>query len=379
MRSADGLSAWSALWQGSQTGRVPGEDADSVVGHRIVRRLSELPAGDALTAFYNEIDPFAAQWCRNLIDAGEIMPGIVDERSIHDVQANDLLGFDRCHFFAGIAGWELALRLAGWDHGPVWTGSCPCQPFSQAGARKGEADSRHLWPEFRRLISECRPSVVLGEQVSEHDGVEWVTGVRADLEAMGYAAGVTDLCSASEASPNRRQRLFWVAYAERSERWPIGKAGFDVGDRNDNGRRKKTGHTGVRCEARAVGGGGGARLQIPECSQPRGTEREARGPTEQPGSPSNLWNGSKQILCRDGRFRRISSEPSDEPLAARLPQGLGSSEPTLRRMVGRARRNRVGRLRGYGNSICPQVAATFIRGVIAFLEAQCHAAKQTSS
>ena len=99
-----------------------------------------------MIAYYNEIDPFAAEWLRNLIAAGHVMAGDVDERSIVEVSADDLAGYDRCHFFAGIAGWDLALQLAGWEDRPVWTGSCPCQPLSSAGQRKGHADKRHLWP-----------------------------------------------------------------------------------------------------------------------------------------------------------------------------------------------------------------------------------------
>ena len=85
--------------------------------------------------YYNEFDPYAAQWLRNLIDAGHIPKGEVDSRSIKDVKASDLTGFVQCHFFAGLGGWSHALRLAGWpEDRPVWTGSCPCQPFSAAGA-----------------------------------------------------------------------------------------------------------------------------------------------------------------------------------------------------------------------------------------------------
>jgi hypothetical protein len=109
-------------------------------------------------AYYNEIDPYAAQWLRNLVAAGHIAPGDVDERSIVDVQPDDLRGYTQCHFFAGIGGWSYALRLAGWpDDRPAWTGSCPCQPFSAAGKQRGSEDERHLWPAFFRLISECRP------------------------------------------------------------------------------------------------------------------------------------------------------------------------------------------------------------------------------
>ncbi|MEM8149780.1 DNA cytosine methyltransferase, partial [Morganella morganii] len=125
-----------------------------------------------MTAYYNEIDPFAAQWLRNLIAAGHIAPGVVDERSIEDVTPDDLRGFTQCHFFAGVGVWSLALRRAGWpDDKPVWTGSCPCQPFSAPGKRKGFADERHLWPAFFHLISECKPGVIFGEQVASKDGL----------------------------------------------------------------------------------------------------------------------------------------------------------------------------------------------------------------
>jgi len=68
-------------------------------------------------AYYNEFDAHAAAWLRELIAAGLIAPGVVDERSICDVRAEDLDGYDQCHFFAGIGGWSHSLRLAGWDTG----------------------------------------------------------------------------------------------------------------------------------------------------------------------------------------------------------------------------------------------------------------------
>lgn len=84
-------------------------------------------------AYYNEIDPFKAEWLRELIRAGVIMDGEVDGRSVEEVRSEDVRGYVRCHFFAGIGVWDYALRQAGWPDGrPVWTGSCPCQPFSVA-------------------------------------------------------------------------------------------------------------------------------------------------------------------------------------------------------------------------------------------------------
>ena len=165
-----------------------------------------------MAAYYNEIDPYAAQWLRNLISAGHIAPGDVDERSIVDVRADDLKPYTQCHFFAGIGGWSLALRLAGWpDDRPIWTGSCPCQPFSAAGKGKAADDERHLWPRWFPLIAERRPAIVFGEQVEAAVGWGWLDLVFADLESEGYACGAAVLPACSVGAPHIRQRLWWVA------------------------------------------------------------------------------------------------------------------------------------------------------------------------
>ena len=169
--------------------------------------------------YYNDNDPFCCAWLRNLIEAGLIPKGYVDDRSITEIKPADLDGFTQCHFFCGIGGWPYALHLAGWGAArPVWTGSCPCQPLSVAGLGKGHEDERHLWPEFARLICECRPPAVFGEQVASADGRRWLAGVRLDLEAMGYAVGAADLCAAGVGAPHIRQRLFWVAQSASGRR-----------------------------------------------------------------------------------------------------------------------------------------------------------------
>lgn len=165
-----------------------------------------------MSAYYNENEPRAADWLRELINAGLIADGVVDERSITDVQPTDLMGYTQCHFFAGIGGWSHALRLAAWpDSRPVWTGSCPCQPFSSAGKGGGTSDDRHLWPDFYRLISKCRPTTVFGEQVASPLGMQWLNGVFADLESSAYAVAGANLCAAGVGAPHIRQRLYWVA------------------------------------------------------------------------------------------------------------------------------------------------------------------------
>ncbi len=165
-----------------------------------------------MRVYYNEIDPYAAQWLRNLSDAEYIAQGDVDERSIADVQPSDLRGFRQCHFFAGIGGWSLALRLAGWpDDRPVWTGSCPCRPHSSAA--RGRNVERDLWPEQRRLIVECRPGHFFGEQVDEARA--WLDGVASDLEALDYTFRARVLPAYSVGEDHGRERIYFAGHTDR--------------------------------------------------------------------------------------------------------------------------------------------------------------------
>jgi len=283
--------------------------------------------------YYNEFDPKAAQWLRALVDVGLIPEGEVDERSIADVEPGDLEGYRQCHFFAGIGGWSYALELAGWDESrPVWTGSCPCQPFSAAGKRRGTDDARHLWPEFVRLIAECRPATVFGEQVASKAGREWLSGVRANLEALGYGVGAADLCAASAGAPHIRQRLFWVADA---------KSEGGCGRRQDRSKE-------LRGSSEASGPPDADEGQRGRFPDGEGREFDGAAPGRQQGDcepePCGVagpWSDYRVIEYADGKRRRIPTEPAFYPLDARLP-------------------GRVVQLRGLGNAIVPQVAAEFI-------------------
>ena len=192
-----------------------------------------------MSAFYNEIDPFAAAWLRKLIEAGAIAPGVVDERSIDDIRPDELSGFTQCHFFAGIGVWSYALRCAGWpDDRPVWTGSCPCQPFSSAGKRGGFADERHLWPAWFHHISQCHPVVVFGEQVARGN-TKWIALCKSDMETEGYRFGVADMV-AVDYSPQERRRFYFVADTiQNGLDWPWipkeQREGLPVFARCDNG------------------------------------------------------------------------------------------------------------------------------------------------
>jgi DNA (cytosine-5)-methyltransferase 1 len=180
-----------------------------------------------MAAYYNEIDPYAASWLRELIEWGHIAPGDVDERSIADVRPSDLAGYRQCHFFAGIGGWSFALRMAGWeDAREVWTGSCPCQPYSPAslanGGAKGQGDERHLWPRWLPLIRECRPARVFGEQVASAISWGWWDEVALDLEAEGYACASAVLRADAVGARHERKRLYWMADSGRP-----GRQGFE--------------------------------------------------------------------------------------------------------------------------------------------------------
>ena len=304
----------------------------------------------------SENDPFAAAWLRNLFPEAT-----VDERDIRELASADLVGHRRVHLFAGIGGWEYALRLADWPADrPIWTGSCPCQPFSSAGKRKGEADERHLWPEMRRLISECRPAEVLGEQVASADGRRWLAGVRADLEALGYGVGAADISAAGVGAPHIRQRLWWVADAQRdtgdarrlADESGEGAGAPTAGSRAEFGRRGLLGGRLANTDGGLAGdrglqsggqhgqqqedGRAGERLGDADHARPQGRRIDAGEHADQ-RSP---WQAGELLQCADGKARRV--EPGIFPLA----HGVSA---------------RVGTLRGAGNAIVPQVAAEFIQ------------------
>ena len=349
-----------------------------------------------MAAYYNEFDPYAAQWLRNLIAAGHIAGGDVDERSIKDVRADDLRGYTQCHFFAGVGIWSLALRRAGWsDDRSVWTGSCPCQPFSSSGRGEGFQDERHLWPYFFELIREHGPEVVFGEQVASKDAEPWIDLVHADMERVDYRFAAIPFPSAGIGAPHIRDRLYWVADASsagiRAERFgAVGTAtsgaegkereqrvwidagegcttvvGMAHAEQHDCGRQAKpTNHIGPQTNrpANQHGRHSGSPVWLADTNDNQqrkrrgagsesttgdesGLEPSGRGIADslelrsRPGPVNGFWAGADWIFCRDGKWRPV--EPGTQPLVDGHP-------------------NRVGRLRAYGNAINAEAARVFI-------------------
>ena len=333
-----------------------------------------IKADKSLRAYYNEIDPYAAQWLRNLMAEGWITKGDVDERSIEDVRPDDLAGYDRLHFFAGVAVWDYALNQAGWGRREVWTGSCPCQPFSSAGKGAGFADERHLWPHFHWLIEQCRPGICLGEQVASKDGLAWIDTVQADLEGAGYTSGALDTCAAGFGAPHIRQRIYWVALRGVRRPEPVGSVAAS------SGACGLADVHGTGCSAGSEGSSTVGHGQAIEPDSGAGWMADAEGKRRQDGaeidrgrspiygatakvertgdrgtpsgsratSPTNgFWADADWLGCRDGKWRPV--EPGTFPLVD------GASA-------------RVGRLRGYGNAINAQQATAFIEAVMEILE-----------
>jgi len=370
--------------------------------------------------YYNENDPKAAAWLRELIAGGCIPAGIVDERSITEISPDELSEYTQCHFFAGIGGWSLALELAGWPATrPVWTGSCPCQPFSSAGKQLAQADERHLWPAFFNLIRECRPERVFGEQVASAIGKGWLDGVSADLESEDYACGAAVLGAHSVGSPHLRQRLYWVADSAGGQRQQRLRTQRDelLGSSDDsaNGWRlvsfardcegydDETAELGDICSICGLD-------YCDECQCPGPTEdgyeyderdgelyaRRVVLPSE-PGLEGHTRNGND--WNQPGRIGEDSYRPTTKA-GGTMPEPMGNSKgggcgvmrdeaqpgssghsigaswarfEIVHCRDGKARRfepgsfplahgipGRVGLLRGYGNAIVPQTAAEFI-------------------
>jgi DNA (cytosine-5)-methyltransferase 1 len=336
--------------------------------------------------YYNEWDPQAAAWLRELIENKLIPEGVVDERSITEVQAKDLKGFTQCHFFAGVGGWPLALQIAGIPATQrLWTGSPPCQPFSVAGAGKGKDDPRHLAPTFLNLIADCRPALMFGEQVAAAVTKDfWIDSLLFELEEEGYSSGFSVLPACGVGAPHKRDRLFFGACRmangdddrQQSGSWrrrgsePSGKGndirrGSALNKLADTYSEQRNRGRDERSRRRIESANGSGDRSVAHTDSER-FQRERRDSDSQgregpdfrqtglldgAGAENNtanpghgFWSDADWLGCRDGKFRPVES--GTFPLANGIPA-------------------RVGRLRGYGNAIVPQVAAEFIKAFMA--------------
>jgi DNA (cytosine-5)-methyltransferase 1 len=312
-----------------------------------------------MAVYYNEIDPAAVHILGALIKKGVIADGVVDRRSISEVQPDEIREFTQCHFFAGGGLWSVALRLAGYaDDRPIWTGSCPCQPFSVAGKGAGKDDKRHLWPDFFRLIEGCRPSVVMGEQVSGSAGYDWFDGVASDLERANYKARAVDIPACSVGAAHIRQRLYWCAMADaksdrhqkrewqdrqqntRSQR----QSGLDTGGNNQSFWQDNVANTDSSWRRQYSAGR--------DIDDGQNAERKEETSYDEIGS---RWHDAEWLPGRDGKAKRV--KPGIRLLADGIP-------------------GRIHLLRLGGNAIVPPLAAQAIKAMMEseeffFVESDC--------
>jgi len=337
-----------------------------------------------MKAYYNEFDPKAAAWLRQLIKNGNITQGEVDERSITEVTPNDLRGFGRVHFFSGIGTWDYCLNRAGWGDRPIWTASLPCQPFSTAGKGLGKSDERHLLPHFLELVRQCKPNAIFGEQVEGAIKHGWLDDLQTNMEAEGYAVGHCVLGAHSIGAAHIRQRLYWVANSigdgdKRAIRRINGEAhGGEISDRPNISQSGK--FSGTSSDVRGmvyaneprsqqgIEAAETARYRSPVISagcvsgmaDSNVTGLQGRERTESADKLLVGQNGMVDwIYCRDNKYRPIES--GIKPLVDGIARGMVYSSDTSEPINANATQEaRVMRLKGYGNAIQAQTAMAFI-------------------
>ena len=300
----------------------------------------------------------------------------------------------------------------------VICGGFPCQPFSHAGRQQAQDDPRHLWPEMFRLIRECRPTWVVGENVAGIISLG-LDEVLSDLESEGYATRTFNIPACAVGAPHIRQRIWIVAHAD-SQSEPDGafdgnarqrQLGFGfMADAESNGWEQRKQNSGggqkgtePRQEHRFRNGGG--TVADPDGQRTQGqwsngseegredserqaglcgravladARRDTKGcDTELHGGTAQRSKGKFQSgdggddvadTQRKGEGRRGVSRPGKDKskngkgLSGQLgghgeagPEEWWAVEPSVGRLVN-GLPNRVPQLRALGNSIVPQIA-----------------------
>ena len=213
------------------------------------------------------------------------------------------------------------LKADGIDSIDIITGGYPCQPFSIAGRQKGEQDSRHLWPEYFRLVKELRPTWVIGENVSGHIKLGLDT-VISDLESEDYAVRPFSISASSIGANHQRERIWILAHSRRSQ-WPRA----ELRGENENETRKENANQFERSSSTSevdVANTNNERLQ-------------------------RQWQSRNQFTPRFN-----SSRESSEEGQRTVGQGWWESEPNMGR-VAHGIPKRVDRLKSLGNSLVPQI------------------------
>ena len=282
------------------------------------------------------------------------------------------------------------LKADGIDSIDIITGGYPCQPFSVAGLKKGEEDPRHLWPEYFRLIKECRPTWVIGENVPGHIKLGLDTVIK-DLESEDYSVRPFSISAASVGANHQRERIWIVAYSERNynfneeQRVNGEEKKISREHREDNsttGQSSRTSTARTQSDSHVVNSDSIRSLQHTETTKEtsrRGTETSSMSTSDV--ANTNEWknNTRNESKPREEEQFKFSPNSSSERGVVANTNGEGSqrygSEYELRKSqeerktswsrwwdiepnVGRVAHGipkRVDRLKGIGNSLIPQI------------------------
>ena len=261
------------------------------------------------------------------------------------------------------------LKADGIDSIDIITGGYPCQPFSNAGKKQGESDPRHLWPEMFRIIKECRPTWVIGENVSGHIKLG-LDSVLQDLESQGYGTRTFSVSAASVGANHKRERIWIVAYAKRDDDKHAIKG--------VNGEEKEIPreHRAEDSESRKPGGTGAVRKAHPEHVANTATHgsfdeserdansmgKEGEGEKETGNQPAVRTPACSADVEDAGRALRsgpilegaAKNEDGKEDAYIHQRPGWWELEPDVGRVAHGIPR-RVDRLKALGNSLIPMI------------------------
>jgi DNA (cytosine-5)-methyltransferase 1 len=250
-------------------------------------------------------------------------------------------------------------------------GGYPCQPFSVAGKREGQADDRHLWPEFFRLIQEIRPTWVIAENVAGHINMG-LDSVLADLESEGYQQQVFLIPACAVGAYHRRDRVWILAHSDSGSSASAQQKREYEGAENDSRSSHDELDAGTIMANAASNGGKRIAGEFPKENEletsRRQEERVRQFVDAGNGQRNDVADTLHQGLQRgQGTGNPESSRKEREEFLTgrgeRSESGNWLPEPPVGR-VANGVSGRVDRLKQLGNAVVPQIPEVLGRAIL---------------